>query len=71
MDEGTRLIEVDCTDDEAAKGCRECGGSIVERHWATLKWAAANWYCSRECAAAVELRVDAIEAAKEDGCTQD
>lgn len=52
----SRIMDRECTDAEAEKGCRECGGEISNRHWATLKWAAANWYCSRECADAVERR---------------
>ena len=64
MAESQRLVEVDCTDAEAEKGCRECGGPIAEMHWATLKWAAANWYCSRECAVAVESRSNDYDAAK-------
>ncbi len=57
MSENNRLVDWECTDDQAEKGCRECGGELAgERHWATLKWAAANWYCSRACASAVEDR---------------
>ena len=62
ISENHRLIEWACTDAEAEKGCRECGGEISgERHWATLKWAAANWYCSRKCAKAVEDRGKEVE----------
>lgn len=61
MTEHTRIIDVECTDAQALKGCRECGGEITERHWATLKWAAANWYCSRKCAAAVEAEFESTK----------
>ena len=66
MAEDTQVVRVDCTTAEAQKGCRECKGPIVERHWATLKWAAANWYCSWECAHAVELRSEIIEQCRKD-----
>jgi hypothetical protein len=51
------ILEVECTDRQAEKGCRTCGGKIIQRHWATLRWAAANWYCSRDCADVAESKV--------------